>query len=295
MNTDYRRRVYAPWIDLASGSMGGVACVLAGQPFDTVKTRLQVNPELYRTVPTCVKKTLLEGGIRTFYYGSLPALLTHTTENAALFVFYNKCQGLVKKIAGVRSAKDLNVYQRGISGSLASIFTSLVIGPLEMLKCRLQINHNRNLLQVIRHIHVEDGITGYWRGLTSTWAREIPGYFSFFLTYEAAKKTLARPTQSVDELENYKVILAGGLAGCGFWIVGYPVDSVKSRIQVKATDTGSLARVVVQMLRTEGIGSFYKGLSTALIRSFPANAALFLAYEATKRHLERLALFSPDL
>ena len=34
-------------------------------------------------------------------------------------------------------------------------------------------------------------------------------------------------------VENYKVILAGGLAGCGFWIVGYPVDSVKSRIQVR--------------------------------------------------------------
>ena len=38
-----------------------------------------------------------------------------------------------------------------------------------------------------------------------------------------------------------------------------------------------------------GIGSFYKGLSTALVRSFPANAALFLAYEATKRQLGRLA------
>jgi hypothetical protein len=62
------------------------------------------------------------------------------------------------------------------------------------------VSIHRSLLQVIRHIYVEDGITGYWRGLTSTWAREIPGYFSFFLTYEAAKKTLARPTQSVDEL-----------------------------------------------------------------------------------------------
>ena len=39
-----------------------------------------------------------------------------------------------------------------------------------------------------------------------------------------------------------------------------------------------------------GILSFYKGMSSALIRSFPANAALFLAYEASKQHLTKLTI-----
>ena len=151
---DYRRRIYGPWIDLAAGSMGGAACLLAGQPLDTVKTRLQVNPGVYRTVPTCIKKSFIEGGIRTFYYGSLPALLTHTSENAALFLFYNQCQSLIQKCVGARSEKDLTVYHRGLAGSLASVFTSLFIGPLEMLKCRLQIRHDRRYIRTSVRIPV---------------------------------------------------------------------------------------------------------------------------------------------
>lgn len=46
--------------------------------------------------------------------------------------------------------------------------------------------------------------------------------------------TLPTPT------EGYKVVLAGGLAGCGFWAVAYPLDSVKSRIQVCGTINAQL-------------------------------------------------------
>ena len=44
--------------------------------------------------------------------------------------------------------------------------------------------------------------------------------------YSTSMCTWSTPT------EGYKVVLAGGLAGCGFWAVAYPLDSVKSRIQV---------------------------------------------------------------
>ena len=35
----------------------------------------------------------------------------------------------------------------------------------------------------------------------------------------------------------------------------------------------------------EGAGALYRGITPALIRTFPANAALFLAYESTKKSL----------
>ena len=41
----------------------------------------------------------------------------------------------------------------------------------------------------------------------------------------------------------------------------------------------------------EGAGALYRGIAPALIRTFPANAALFLAYESTKKMLTERNFF----
>ena len=40
----------------------------------------------------------------------------------------------------------------------------------------------------------DDGPTGFFRGLTGTWAREIPGYFILFASYEFTRKHLTPAT-----------------------------------------------------------------------------------------------------
>ena len=65
---------------------------------------------------------------------------------------------------------------------------------------------------MIHQIYQEEGWRGYFRGLSSTWAREIPGYYCFFLTYEAAKRWLAKPEeQSVESLGELYVNRSNGL------------------------------------------------------------------------------------
>ena len=46
-----------------------------------------------------------------------------------------------------------------------------------------------------RQILREDGVPGLFRGLTATFTREMPGYFFFFLAYEATRGLLAAPGQ----------------------------------------------------------------------------------------------------
>ena len=144
ISRDRKRMSYAPFIDTASGCMGGLACVLAGQPFDTVKTRLQALPALYKNVPTCIRATFRQGGLRSFYFGSFPAFITNVTENAVLFLFYGQCQRFIQYLSSTNSENELALYQRGLAGSLSSVFTSVLISPLEMLKCRLQIQKQKN-------------------------------------------------------------------------------------------------------------------------------------------------------
>ena len=47
----------------------------------------------------------------------------------------------------------------------------------------------------------------------------------------------------------------------------------------------SLSLSLSLSLPCPGVGAFYRGVSPALVRAFPANGALFLAYEMTKRVL----------
>ena len=83
-----------------------------------------------------------------------------------------------------------------------------------------------------KQIIQESGISGLYRGLTSTIAREMPGYFFFFGAYELTRELLAKPGQSRDEIGWQRTMVAGAVGGTVLWLVIFPADVVKSRIQV---------------------------------------------------------------
>ena len=112
--------------------------VLVGQPMDTLKVKMQTFGEQYSGVWQCARRTFLEEGVRRgFYAGTSPALVAYVSENSVLFTALGRTQQLV---AGIRnkSVDDLNLIEKAVSGSCASIFSGLVLCPLELIKCRLQ-------------------------------------------------------------------------------------------------------------------------------------------------------------
>ena len=85
---------------------GGTACVLTGQPFDTMKVKMQTFPDLYRGLTDCCLKTYSQVGFRGFYKGTSPALIANIAENSVLFMCYGFCQQVVRKAVGLdRQAK----------------------------------------------------------------------------------------------------------------------------------------------------------------------------------------------
>ncbi|XP_072287008.1 mitochondrial ornithine transporter 1-like [Pyxicephalus adspersus] len=284
-------------IDVISGAMGGVACVLSGQPFDTAKVKMQTFPSLYRNFLDCTVRTYHAEGLRGLYHGTAPALVANMAENAVLFACYGFCQNLLSYILGFHDASQLRDHHKALAGSLASVFSSLVLCPTELVKCRMQTQHEMRISghkgipskstpwSIVRDILHSEGVVGLFRGLSSTWLREIPGYFFFFGGYELSKSVLSR--NSGGQPGPVVVTLSGGVGGACFWLSVYPVDSVKSRIQVlsvAAPQEGFLLSLL-HIVRREGIFPLYSGLTPTVIRAFPSNAALFLAYEMTKRTL----------
>ncbi|XP_030056281.1 mitochondrial ornithine transporter 1 [Microcaecilia unicolor] len=283
-------------IDLAAGAAGGTACVLVGQPFDTAKVKMQTFPNLYRGLIECAAKTYKQVGFRGFYKGTSPALLANIAENSVLFMSYGFCQQVVRSALGLDRHIMLSDLQNAAAGSVASVFSSLVLCPTELVKCRLQAMHELQLSgkvlerhntvwSVVKGIIRTDGPLGFYQGLSSTLFREMPGYFFFFGGYELSRSLFASGGKSKEELGPIPLMISGGFGGVALWLAVYPVDCVKSRIQVlsAAGKQAGFMRTLVCLVKNEGLAALYSGLTPTMIRAFPANGALFVAYEYSRK------------
>ena len=86
-------------------------------------------------------------------------------------------------------------------------------------------------------------------------------------------------------------LLSGGLAGILTWLVNYPIDVIKSRIQADGTQGVNRYHGFVdcgkQILQSEGIRGFKKGLGVTLIRAFPVNAVTFATVMVLLNYMRR--------
>jgi len=281
-------------IDFVAGAIGATVSVYVGQPLDTVKVKMQTFPHLYPNLIECTKQTLLKDGVaRGLYAGTVPSLAANIGENSVLFAAYGGCQKLVARATGVDKTENLGMFANGLSGFLAAFWSSLVLCPTELVKCRLQAMRESEALagrpppkigpgKLTGQILRQDGVPGLFRGLTATFTREMPGYFFFFMAYEATRHVLTPAGKTKDEIGALRTVVAGGVAGVTLWTIIFPADVVKSRLQVSGASTPMLI-VMGDILKKEGLARLYSGLGPTLLRTFPATGALFLAYETSKK------------
>jgi len=185
------------------------------------------------------------------------------------------------------------------SGFLAGFFSSLTLCPTELVKCRLQAMREMATLNpsssqpsvanvgpwsLCKQIFKDEGFKGFFHGLTSTFAREMPGYFFFFGGYEVSRYLLTPKGKTKDDIGPVRTVVCGGIGGVILWTVIFPTDVVKSRIQINKLNISMIA-CMRQIAKNEGILALYNGLLPTVVRTFPATGALFLAYETTKKLL----------
>lgn len=85
--------------------------------------------------------------------------------------------------------------------------------------------------------------------------------------------------ESPKDLPMWKMMLAGGCAGVAYWTIMYPVDVVKTRVQVDPVYcTYSFVRALREQFREGGWHALYRGYSLTALRSFPSNGAIFYVY-----------------
>jgi len=282
-------------IDLVAGSLGATASVYVGQPMDTLKVKMQTFPHLYPTLGKCLRDTWNKDGlVRGLYAGTSPSLIANIAENSILFAANGVCQKFLARMSG-KTVENLSPLENGISGFLAAFWSSLALCPTELVKCRLQAMREAHAekgleppkigpLKLTQQILRSEGPRGLFHGLTPTFAREMPGYFFFFMAYEASRELLTPAGKTKDEIGLFRTAISGGIAGVTLWTVIFPADVIKSRQQVSGISE-PMFKAGYQIFRNEGILALYNGLLPTVIRTFPATGALFCAVEYSKKFM----------
>lgn len=112
----------------------------------------------------------------------------------------------------------------------------------------------------------------------------------YFGTYECMRELLHPGCRKNGQESVSTMLVSGGLAGSLSWLVCYPMDVVKSRLQAQGAggarpQYAGIMDCIRTSARQEGMQVFWRGLNASLARAFLVNGAIFSAYEMSLRYL----------
>ncbi|TID28128.1 hypothetical protein CANINC_002665 [Pichia inconspicua] len=284
--------------EICIGSVSGAAGKIVEYPFDTIKVRLQysqsLSQPLYNSALDAITKTYRdEGMINGFYKGMKAPMVGAAMEAACLFFSYNSAQDLIKILQGKSLRDELSMGGKLICGAISGVCTSFILTPIELLKCKFQVdnlknsnnvNKSQSITAIAKKLYKEDGIKSLFKGQTATLIRECGGSMAWFGNYEIV---LHYFSINSDDPKNYKpkvyeLMLAGASAGIGYNCTLFPVDTIKSIMQANDKPGLNFFEIAKQVFKRNGIRGFYSGMGVTMIKTIPTSAIMFLVYEKLK-------------
>lgn len=175
--------------------------------------------------------------------------------------------------------------------ALAGGGTQVVTNPIWLVKLRLQSQpHDAELrytsmIDAMRTIYREEGVRGFWRGITPALIGTSHGAVQMVL-YERMRATTIVYVEGhggVMGAEHYLCLGMASKAIASF--VTFPYQLVKARMQVRDHHfhrEQSFTGTVRYVWRTDGFKGFFRGVFPASIRSAPHAALMFYGYEWTR-------------
>ncbi|KAL3784294.1 hypothetical protein HJC23_004958 [Cyclotella cryptica] len=310
------------WVDFAAGWISGGISVLVCQPVDTVLTRLQATSALptsttnagFHTVSTAaggtkassatvtlgpsaiVRGMISNFGVTSLWRGSSAMIGAVPVQNALLMTGY----GVGKRYSGYHDEDGKNGNHNVlvgvfVGGCTGGILQSFVMSPVELIKVTQQVI-GKSMSSATTN--VASGLfsrSGAWKGLGATLLRDGIPHGVWFVSYDYAKTELTSSYESMTGEGDWKrtttkeiaiPMVSGAFAATTAWLVGYPFDLIKTRIQA-GTGHGviSTARDLVRESGGRVIHGLYRGFTLKLLRSIPASAIGFLTYETAAKVL----------
>ncbi|OQE37836.1 hypothetical protein PENCOP_c009G08535 [Penicillium coprophilum] len=325
------KKTVSSWVHLLAGASGGMATAIVTSPLDVLRTRLQSDfyqtpdrgtnvspqsnqlPQTSRPLQRSNHKTLRiissiyrAEGWRAFFRGLGPSMAGVVPATAIKFYVYGNCKRIGAQLMGHKEDSAFIHAQAAICAGLA---TSTATNPIWLVKTRLQLDKTqthtggpstrryRNSIDCIRQVMRNEGLGGFYRGLSASYLGSIETALHLVL-YEQLKTRLHRSLEATegkprtafwDEVSHW--VSTSGAASSAKLVAGlitYPHEVIRTRLRQAPMERGQAKYTgLLQCFRTiakeEGMAGLYGGLAPHMLRSLPSAIITLGVYEFVLR------------
>ncbi|XP_032055614.1 mitochondrial thiamine pyrophosphate carrier [Aythya fuligula] len=186
------------FVHFICGGLAACTATVAVQPVDTLRTRFaaQGEPKVYHNLRHAVVTMYQTEGPRTFYRGLTPTIIAIFPYAGLQFSFYNTLKQLSEWMIPAEGKEGGNV-KNLVCGSCAGIISKTLTYPFDLIKKRLQVGGfeharaafgqvriYRGLLDCLRQIMQEEGLGGFFKGLSPSLLKAAVSTGLVFFSYE---------------------------------------------------------------------------------------------------------------
>jgi len=286
--------------------MGGLAscgAVTISNPFEVVKSRLQLQGELQKTglytksyngmfhAFQVIAKT---EGIRGIQKGLFLAYPYTVTMNGTRLGLYPTVKTYTSKITGI--SPD-NYFVGLLSGAITGVIGSVFANAFYVTKTRVQCSsmgpvstgyqrQYKGSLDALKSIYLEEGFRGFFRGLQAATFRIIVASSTQLASYDLLKRNLM---YYADIHDGFRVHFFASFGASMIMAVALnPFDTVLVRLQNQKVENGrgvtysGWLDCFMKIARTERLYGFYKGFWPHYCRLGPHTMAIFVFLEQLK-------------
>lgn len=252
-------------------------------PLDTIKIRLQLQPNTFRNRNSVVKvltDLLRHEGISALWKGNVPAEIMYILYGACQFTSYSVLNNTLTEIEEsykLNFPKSLHAMTVGLG---LGFFSTLTTYPFDLLRTRLVANSTKEFLSmslITKEIFHKEGLVGFFAGIRPA-LLSIPSYTGLmFVTYEIARDITSVVT--IPFVEG----LCGFMAGAVAKALTFPLDTLRKRGQMYSVTEDnkkiSTLKLCIDILRKEGLFGLYKGFGVSILKTAPTSAISLYLYE----------------
>ncbi|KAL3142558.1 hypothetical protein ABBQ38_002878 [Trebouxia sp. C0009 RCD-2024] len=280
-------------------------------PLDTAKVRLQLQNFSHHPVPRykgplqTVGRIIKDEGLTAPFKGFVPGLHRQLLFTGLRLGLYDAVK------TSLATDGELSVPKKIVAALCTSAIGITFANPADLVKVRLQAcEHPKGLFFKAGHgaavaeldlkpvyksatdayvrIVKEEGIRGLYKGYTANLLRNSIISATELVSYDSAKLAILHAGFA----DGLPVHLVSGLtAGLAATVLGSPWDVIGTRLMAPGKSSGKdaakqvtgLFPFIADMLKTEGIGAFYKGFVPNFARIGSFNIVLWLSYEQIKK------------
>ena len=267
-------------LGLASGLAFGFVGTSLGHPADTVKTKMQADPQFSgRSAAFVFRTTVRREGFLALYRGFIPPLIGGSCFMSAVFGSYSaafaSCEGtkLMEPVFGtVRPAVVL-------ASIAAAASRSVIETPFELVKTRLQLG------QVAAPAALQSGgVLQHFRGFKVTMYRNVLLLGTMFVALDVG----ARLAPGIAGAPLLGPFFQGSVCNTLGWAVAWPFELLKSKVQ--GDTTGMLHRrstvsMLSDVVHADGVRGMWRGFVLGGSRSFVVNGCSMVTHTRMRLHI----------